>query len=326
MACIAPLQIEVRSGVYDPISRRFRHRVPVPCGKCLECRIRLINDWVFRLQEEWRTSRLCWFVTLTYDEVALAKYAVNFETGELTISKNEFRTWWKSVQDYQRRSTKFTTQEVEYLQRKSHKYLNANDLKKVRWKPKVFGVGEYGGDNGRPHYHAIVFDSFPKYIEDGWNGRGIVDCQPMKNIGGIRYVAGYLHKSLGQEFDSKEKPFRIMSDHIGRGYLFDQDNKETEQYKWHKKDLNERSYVMHDTGIKAPMPQYYKRILYNDEDKVHLRQHITNKMSEKYQDLEKEANRLGTTVEAMRHHKAMHRRAKDEFYQKNKKRSLKERL
>lgn len=40
--------------------------VDVPCGNCLECKAAYARQWAARCVLEWRNSKDCWFITLTY--------------------------------------------------------------------------------------------------------------------------------------------------------------------------------------------------------------------------------------------------------------------
>lgn len=119
---------------------------PVPCGTCPPCKIRRVNEWVFRLTwEEERNALSSHFVTLTYDSL----HVPISPHGFMTLRKKDF-------QDYMKRLRK----------------LHANVA--PDWPPiKYYAVGEYGDLNRRPHYHAIIFNvSNDKYFADAWSLNG----------------------------------------------------------------------------------------------------------------------------------------------------------
>lgn len=96
-------------------------RLDVPCGKCIGCRLDYSRGWAIRCMHEASLYENNCFVTLTYDDEHLPK------DGNLHI------------EDFQ----KF----VKRLRKEAfHDGI------------RYFHAGEYGGDLGRPHFHAILFN------------------------------------------------------------------------------------------------------------------------------------------------------------------------
>ena len=157
----------------------------VPCGKCLNCRIQKRTEWTVRLLFELTTWDVSCFATLTYDDRYLP------ENG--SIVKSDLVKYFKRLR----------------------RDLNGDE------KLKYFGVGEYGEESGRPHYHAIVFGINDKRIEDNWT-YGFVHKGYVSHDS-IQYVCKYIFKKFtgkmeDKEYKSKgkENVFRIMSKGIGR--------------------------------------------------------------------------------------------------------------
>jgi len=133
---------------------------PRPCGQCLSCRINKSRIWAQRIMLESMVSAPCSFVTLTYNDEHLPK--------DKSLNPRHLTLFFKLLR----------------------KYLGS---KKVRY----FGVGEYGSQGDRPHYHIILF------------GVG-ADCQPIVekswphgfiHVGFLteqsaRYVTGYVIKGM----------------------------------------------------------------------------------------------------------------------------------
>lgn len=204
----------------------------VPCGKCPECKARIISGWSFRLMQEERVSTAAYFVTLTYDT-----HAVPFApSGYMTLNKAD-------VQKFMKRLRKRSTGE----------------------KPlKYFAVGEYGTKGWRPHYHLILFNAQPADIVYAWS----LDGKPIGNVhfGQVSEASvGYTLKYIMKEGriplhrnDDRVPEFRIMSKGLGLSYI------SMEIIKWHHADLLNRMYLPLKDGKKIAMPRYYKDWIYLD--------------------------------------------------------------
>lgn len=136
------------------------HRILVPCGKCLFCRIRARNVWTGRLILERSVHARSCFVTLTYSDDNLPN------PPTLVLS------------DLQ----------------KFIKRLRKNSGLKIRY----FSCGEYGAQFFRPHYHLILFGiDNVTMIEKSWK-LGFVYVAPADD-NCIKYVAGYVTKKFSNE-------------------------------------------------------------------------------------------------------------------------------
>lgn len=95
----------------------------VACRYCQLCRENTIKDWAGRLIAESKTARYAYFALLTYGDDRLGDQG-KIKAAVLTYS---------DVQKYFKR------------------------LRKLVGRMKYFIVGEYGGANGRAHWHAVLF-------------------------------------------------------------------------------------------------------------------------------------------------------------------------
>lgn len=213
-------------------SSRYGRDVPVPCGRCPNCKLRRINGWVFRLMQEERRSIAAHFVTFTYD------------TEFVPISANGFMTLRKSdFQDFMKRLRKLCDTPIKY-----------------------YVAGEYGSKNKRPHYHAIIFnvadeDLYFKAWALGGVQLGGVHVGAVTSSS-ISYTAKYIDK---QEFrsvhgrDDRVPEFSMMSKHLGDNYLTD------EVKSYHRADVS-RVYV-NTNGYKVSMPRYYRDKIFTELDR-----------------------------------------------------------
>lgn len=239
MACDSPYYIEVK-GRLD--------KIPVACGKCPPCKIRRVNSWVFRLQEEDKISSSAYFVTLTYEH-----YHVPLtESGFMTLCKRDFQLFMKRLRK-----------------------LSNNKL-------RYYAVGEYGTNNWRPHYHVILFNlegvrrlpdgSFQSdLIENAWsavNSVGVYSSIGQIHIGevtsdSIAYTCKYIDKPARvpvHKRDDRVPEFSLMSKGLGKSFIT------PAVQKFFKEDLS-RCFVIKEGGYKIALPKYFRDKLLTDAEK-----------------------------------------------------------
>jgi len=202
-------------------------KVPVPCGRCPPCKINRVNGWVFRLSEQQKVSDSAHFVTLTYD------------TRHVPISKNGFMTLCKKdFQDYMKRLRKLCP----------------------HLKVSYYAVGEYGTNNKRPHYHAIVFNvPDVEMYHKAW-GLGQIQVGTVTSDS-MAYCMKYIDKSNYKPEHSRDdrvREFPLMSKKLGLSYV----NDDTVSY--HQADLS-RLYITRPGGHKIAMPRYIKQKIYSEK-------------------------------------------------------------
>lgn len=138
MACLKPL-VGYYSKIVNPSGKRsivFKKEdalsgipLPVPCGKCIECRIANARAKAVRGEHElrmWASTHDSSFLTLTYNNKFLPTGDGQFPTG--TLVKRDFQLFMKRLRKVKGSGVRFIMS------------------------------GEYGTDNFRPHYHAILFN------------------------------------------------------------------------------------------------------------------------------------------------------------------------
>lgn len=107
-----------------PRDRSHKHDIEVPCNKCIGCRLEYSRQWAIRCVHESKLHDKNCFVTFTYDNENLP------DNG--TLVKKHLQNFWKELR-------------------------RAIYPAKVRY----YAAGEYGEENGRPHYHACIFGFYP---------------------------------------------------------------------------------------------------------------------------------------------------------------------
>jgi len=169
--------------VFDIAKADVTKPVTIPCGRCMECRLRKKREWALRCQHEadmhLENSLFC----LTYDNEHLPRNG----DGVPTLRKRDLSDFLKRLRHY-------------------------TDGKRV----KFFACGEYGGRFERPHYHVLLFGfGFPDKVRGperngfrSWNSE-ILDKTWKKGLteigefsfDGVAYVAKYITK---KDLDEEE--------------------------------------------------------------------------------------------------------------------------
>lgn len=210
MACNQPFLMKNKDG----------NLIPVPCGRCLQCRIDKRNEWTMRLSFEVDKSKGS-FVTLTYDDIHLLDDSLHKEHVQLFIKR-------------------------------LRKHIN--NQRKI----KYYAVGEYGQHGNivtglqRPHYHLIITGfsalEISKYVVKSWD-KGFTKTLPA-NRSTIRYTLKYMDKQLHgekakKEYGDKLPPFALMSQGIGLDWMHN------------NKDVVEYFGGIPFNGKIRPVPRYY---------------------------------------------------------------------
>lgn len=134
MECFHPIRIR------DPDPASINKWLTVPCNKCFACQSNRRRDWQFRCKAELKHSVCSYTVTYTYDQEHIPPFEPYFIDDPLTHSAprkfyyHPYRI--KDLQDF-------------------HKIL------RHEYQFRFFGVAEYGGKFGRPHFHVIYFFDYP---------------------------------------------------------------------------------------------------------------------------------------------------------------------
>jgi hypothetical protein len=218
--------------------------VELPCGRCIGCRLDYSRDWAVRCVHEAQMHEKNMFVTLTYDNEHLPE--------DRSISVRELQLFIK-------RYRKFSDRKIKY-----------------------FACGEYGGEYGRAHYHALIFgDRLPDLKLHSVNNSGdnLYRSEKLNKIWGkgftwigevsfqsAAYVARYVMKKLTGEKSNKlceaktgeiydvKAPFVIMSKKTPIGH---------EWFEKFKTDTD-KDFVTVDRK-KFRLPKYYDTLMDEQE-------------------------------------------------------------
>ena len=148
----------------------------VACGQCRGCRLEQRRQWAMRIVHEASLHEDNCFLTLTYDDAHLP--------ADRSLSKRDLQLFVKRLRK----------QEA-----------------KVDRRFRYFGVGEYGGRTGRPHYHLCMFGFDPgdkRYLASVGDHKVYLSPEVerawplgLHQVGSLteksaRYVAGYVQKKV----------------------------------------------------------------------------------------------------------------------------------
>lgn len=214
--------------------------INIPCGRCARCIERRKMEWAFRMEKEMEISKTAYFVTLTYapETVPYNKW------GKKTLVKKDLTKFFKRLRRNQERSKPT----IEFI---TNNLVNTDKI-------KYYAAGEYGEEKGRPHYHAIIFNTSERNIIKSWDLGGVHVVKA--NEATIAYVMKYLDK----RYDKKQNwgiqaEFNTMSEGIGKHYI-------DKNITWHKRNIDVL-FVTNQNGVKIPMPKYYREKIFTNEER-----------------------------------------------------------
>ncbi|WNK13542.1 MAG: replication initiator protein [Microvirus sp.] len=221
-------------------------RVTVPCRNCIGCRLDRAREWQIRLTHESKLHQRQCFVTLTYRADQCPPHG--------SLDKIHFQKFIRRLR------------------------------KRLRVKTRYYMCGEYGDTTQRPHYHAILFGVWfedarlsnaqnpnrrnnyytSKLLDELWThgdciighvtpeSCGYVARYIMKKITGDMATSHYTRVDSDGEIHEIEPPYNAMSLKPGIGH--------DAFLKW-REDFTAEDFVALKGGGKAPLPEYYDRLI-----------------------------------------------------------------
>lgn len=168
--------------VFYKVDETGRPIIMYPCGKCIVCKEKKRRQWAIRMENEKSVSKSCYFVTLTYADDYLYRIEPHLPAS---LNKSHYTNFLKRLRKY------------------------------LPFKVRFFGVGEYGSESSRPHYHFMFFlpeyvnrEKFRSYIAKAWTfGFNTVKDGCSQRM---YYIAKYTVKGSDHPFCTEE-PFQTCS-------------------------------------------------------------------------------------------------------------------
>lgn len=253
--------------------------IVLPCGQCLECRCQYAQQWANRIMLEAQYHDESYMLTLTYDDEHVPRTWPYDESWDHALYVCDAKTGhvdYRKIKHY--RGDEVYTLDPKDLQdfvKRLRRYQEYHCCNTIRY----YGVGEYGTDKHRPHYHIIVFGlRLDDVVEVGANkhgtvlhdsatirkiwGKGITEVSPL-NWEDAAYVARYTTKKLGKaetnfyQENCLVPEFTRMSLKPAIGAQYYQDHKD-EIYKYDEIHISTAK-----GGRTVKPPRYYDK-LYDD--------------------------------------------------------------
>ena len=219
-------------------------KVPVGCGKCMECRRQKASQWRVRLTEDLRENKNGKFITLTFSDESL-----------IEIEKEI-----KGIVGYDRDNEVCRIAIRRFLERWRKKY--GKSLR--HW-----FVTELGGKNSeRVHIHGLVWtDESMNEIREKWGyGRAVLGDGKGKHYvsdKSVNYIVKYLSK-----VDKKHKEYvskMFVSPGIGSDYM-KRDDVKLNKYK----ETGTKTTYTTRQGKEMSLPIYWRNKIYTEEEREKL--------------------------------------------------------
>lgn len=224
----------------EPVVYRYdsdgRPSIMYSCGKCPLCRERKRKQWASRMECEAKYSKSTFFLSLTYSDDHLPFVSdCGVSTDIMTLNKHHYSNFLKKLR------------------------------KELPFKIRFFGVGEYGKESGRPHYHFIIYcpvfinrNKFRQYVSKCW--RFGFNTVKDANVQRFYYIAKYCTKdTVGHP--AAEKPFQSCSQKPPIGYQFFRANNDL----YRNPSVN---YMVSPTFRKCSLPRSFENHIKSELDMI----------------------------------------------------------
>lgn len=188
--CLHPKKIRNRTRFFT--SYGTPEYIDAPCGKCMECRNKLSNEWVVKLKFEFdkyiKNGGSCLFTTLTYNDSCLPRHFVSY------------------VKDGKRISSYipcFSSRDKDRFLNTLRKYFERRGITGIKYMwCSEFGQSEEG--THRSHYHILLlFPHGVRYVFTDTKLRDIIQCCWTKRGANLE---PYLQKNGLHNFPIKNTP------------------------------------------------------------------------------------------------------------------------
>lgn len=243
-----------RSVVFNSNDGFYDHKVDLPCGRCIGCRLERSRQWATRCVHETRLHSQNSFITLTFRNAC--------PLAVLTARGRYQRLRKKYLSDP---TVSLQKHYIQLFWKRLRKEINGNQKSDLRY----YHCGEYGERTSRPHHHAILFNyDFPdKVLKKRENETNYYTSKTLTNLWphgdhiigdatfeSAAYVARYCTKKINgpiakDHYKGRLPEYSTMSRRpgIGRGWL--------DKYT---SDIFPNDFII-IRGKKCKVPKFYNR-------------------------------------------------------------------
>lgn len=236
--------------------------VPAGCGKCIECLNKKKRNWQIRMMEEIKTDRRGKFITLTFTEENINTLAIEVE-----------RIQEKAIKASGGKLKKLTTYgEANAIATLAARRFQERWRKTMKQNIKHWLVTELGHEGTeRLHMHGILFtEQSEEFIKNKWK-YGSIWIGKYVNERTINYIIKYTTK-IDQDHKGYE-PIVLASQGLGKNYIESHNAKNRNRYKG---ENTVQTYKLNN-GSETQMPEYYRRRIYNDDEREELWTNLLDK-------------------------------------------------
>ena len=219
-------------------------QVPVPCGRCKQCRKQTANSWRIRLAEEVKADNKGQFVTLTFSDESILQLTTELPQFTGYALDNQIATL--AVRRFLERIRKQTKKSIKH------------------W--LITELGHKGTEN--IHLHGILWTELnKKELQDLWKygyiWAGYENQKPYISEQTTNYITKYITKTDLKH--SLYKPKILTSKGIGATYIKHGLNNRN-KYREQKTIETYKTQTGHETAL----PTYYRNHTYTDDEKEKL--------------------------------------------------------
>jgi hypothetical protein len=251
MPCFHPITAyhKIGGGITWTYQESNGIKLTVSCKQCTGCRQEYSRQWAMRNIHEASLWLNNIFITLTYNDQNLPEHN--------TLVKKDFQDFMKRLRKHKKANTK-------------------NPI-------RFFHCGEYGEKFGRPHYHAILFNTNFNDRKPILGQKNLTTSDTLKKLWGkghvsigdvtfqsASYVAGYVQKKINGK--QKEDHYRRIDKTTGETWVLPQEYATMSRrpgiaglwFAKHKKDVYPSDNI-HINGKEMRPPKYYDN-LFQEQD------------------------------------------------------------
>ena len=257
MPCFHPITAyhKIGGGITWTYQESNGIKLTVSCKQCTGCRQEYARQWAMRNIHEASLWLNNIFITLTYNDQNLPEHN--------TLVKKDFQDFMKRLRKHKKANTK-------------------NPI-------RFFHCGEYGEKFGRPHYHAILFNTNFNDRKPIPGQKNLTTSDTLKKLWGkghvsigdvtfqsASYVAGYVQKKINGK--QKEDHYRRIDKTTGETWVLPQEYATMSRrpgiaglwFAKHKKDVYPSDNI-HINGKEMRPPKYYDN-LFQEQNPLQMEQ------------------------------------------------------